>query len=314
MAIITLKWAYPKALLSHANRQRWGFSLIELLVVIAIISVLIALILSAVQRVRGAADRLECANHLKEIGIALHHYHGAYSRLPPGCSYENGTDPFRYMTWMTRILPYLEQQPLWDQSVAAYGQNRVFFSPPHYPIIGHVLVIYTCPADQRTSESLMVPQVGFEVGLTAYQGVEGTNQFKHDGVLYLDSRVRFADIIDGTSNTLMVGERPPSADQVFGWWYAGVGQQKDGSADSVLGVNELNTSVLTQGSCPSGPYEFGPGNVDNQCDMFHYWSLHRGGANFLFVDGSVHFISYDAAQIMPALSTRAGHETVTIPD
>jgi prepilin-type processing-associated H-X9-DG protein len=287
---------------------------VELLVVIAIIGVLVALTLAAVQRARAAADRLECANHLKQIGIALHNYHGVHSRLPPGCSYQNGADPFPHMSWMTRLLPYLEQQSLWNEAVAAFAQNKFFETPPHYPILGLVIPMFSCPADPRTQEPLSLPALSFEVGPTAYQGVEGTNQFKHDGVLYLDSKVRLTDVIDGTSNTLMVGERPPSADEVMGWWYAGWGQEKDGSADSVLGVNEMNTYSGTQGICPPGPYEFGPGKVDNQCDVFHYWSLHRGGANFVMVDGSVHFIRYEAAPLMPALATRNGREVVSLPD
>src|SRR5262249_51159207 len=125
---------------------------------------------------------------------------------------------------------------------------------------------------------------------------------------------RLADIHDGISNTLLAGERPPSADHNLGWWYAGWGQNRDGSAESVLGVNEMNTYSWTQGRCPPGPYEFQPGAVNNMCDAFHFWSLHSGGANFVLCDGSVHFLTYSAAPVMPALATRAGGEVVTIPD
>ncbi len=288
---------------------RAAFTLLELLVVIAIIAVLIGLTLPAVQRVRDAANRTECANNLKQIGLALHQYNDVQKRLPPGCSYRNGADPDPHMTWMTRLLPYLEQQSLWQEALQAFAQEKFFENPPHLPILGHMLPVFTCPADSRTLEPWDFGS--FQVALTSYQGVEGTNQFSHDGVLYLDSRIRLTDVIDGTSNTLAVGERPPSADYRFGWWYAGWGQLKDGSADSVLGVHELNVSTQ---QCSPGPYQFSPGKVDNQCDVFHYWSLHRGGANFLMVDGSVHFLRYDAAPLMPALATRAGGEVVSLPD
>jgi prepilin-type N-terminal cleavage/methylation domain-containing protein/prepilin-type processing-associated H-X9-DG protein len=314
MATTKVRHQIAGFLLRSPRLGRTGFSLLELLVVIAIIGVLISLTLAAVQRVRAAADRVECANHLKQMGIALHNYHGIHSRLPPGCSYQKGADPMPHVSWMTRLLPYLEQQSLWNEAVVAFAQNKFFETPPHYAILGQIIPVFTCPADARTLEPLTLPTLNFEVAPTAYQGVEGTNQFKHDGVLYLDSKVRLTDVTDGTSNTLMVGERPPSADKTIGWWYAGWGQEKDGSADSVLGVNEINTYSGTQGSCPPGPYEFGPGKIDNQCDVFHYWSLHPGGANFLMADGSIHFLRYDAAPLMPALATRNGREPVSLPD
>jgi prepilin-type processing-associated H-X9-DG protein len=116
-----------------------------------------------------------------------------------------------------------------------------------------------------------------------------------------------ADISDGTNTTLAVGERPPSAYLDFGWWYPGWGQGKDGSADMVLGAQERNS---TNRACPPGPYQFLQGKVADPCAMFHFWSLHPGGANFLFADGSARFLSYEADTILPALATRAGGEIV----
>ena len=107
----------------------------------------------------------------------------------------------------------------------------------------------------------------------------------------------------------MAGERPPSADFQFGWWYAGAGQRFTGSADMILGVEEENILLVTAGSCAPGVYKFGPGSLANQCDMFHFWSPHTGGANWVFADGSVHFIPYSADSVLPALATYAGKET-----
>lgn len=296
--------------MSNSSR-RSAFTLIELLVMIAIIGTLIALTLPAVQRIRDAANRVRCANNMRQIGLALHNYHDTQKALPAGCSYRKGADPYPHMAWMARLLPHLEQDSLWQLAVQAYSQDKFFESPPHLPVLGHVLQVFSCPADGRTLDPWQF--MSFQAGLTSYQGVEGTNQFTRDGVLYLDSRVRLTDVTDGTSRTLAVGERPPSANGVLGWWYAGWGQSKDGSADSVLGLREVNVwSNAPQ--CPPGPYDYGPGSINNLCDVFHYWSLHvGGGANFLFCDGSVHFIPYSAKAVMPALATRSGGEPVQWP-
>ncbi|HMF16230.1 MAG TPA: H-X9-DG-CTERM domain-containing protein [Gemmataceae bacterium] len=79
----------------------------------------------------------------------------------------------------------------------------------------------------------------------------------------------------------------------------------------ILGVQEHNIMPITAGPCPPGTYTFEPGSISNQCDMFHFWSLHPGGASFLFADGSVHFLSYSVAPILPALASRAGGETAS---
>lgn len=86
-----------------------------------------------------------------------------------------------------------------------------------------------------------------------------------------------------------------------------------GSGDIILGVFEQNTQPVTAGSCAPGSYPFGPGSLSNQCDMFHFWTLHAGGAHFLFGDGGVRFVNYDAAALLPALASRAGGEPAKGP-
>jgi prepilin-type processing-associated H-X9-DG protein len=168
--------------------------------------------------------------------------------------------------------------------------------------------------DARAASPQRAQVSGALAAFTDYLGVSGKNYSTRDGVLFQDSHVCFGDITDGTSNTLLVGERPPSADFQYGWWYAGIGQAFTGSADMILGVQESNLLPVTPGSCGPGVYQYGPGQSNNQCDMFHFWSLHPGGANFLLVDGSVHFLPYSARPIMPALASRAGGEVPTWPD
>ena len=133
-------------------------------------------------------------------------------------------------------------------------------------------------------------------------------------MLFADSSIRIADATDGASSTLLVGERPPSADMVLGWWYAGWGQDRDGDGDMLLGVRARNRFDYAP-ACPPGPFNFQPGNISNQCDAFHFWSPHPGGANFAFADGSVRFLTYSADPIMPALATpppgRGGRDPLT---
>ncbi len=121
-----------------------------------------------------------------------------------------------------------------------------------------------------------------------------------------------AEIADGTAHTILVGERPPSTDLVFGWWYAGWGQDKDGEGDMLLGARTQNRSEYGRG-CPTGPYPFKDGAFDRQCDAFHFWSPHRGGANFLFADGSVRLVTYSANDLLPALASRSGNEVFELP-
>lgn len=290
--------------------NRHAFTLIELVVVILITATLFALLLPAVQRARQSALQTRCANQLKQIGLGLHGYDTERGSLPPGCSYRGWTDPMPHVTWMTRLLPYLGHDSLWQQVQAAFAANRFFESPPHLPILGRAMPEFACPADPRSGSPHELESL--RVGLSSYLGVSGTDQTRRDGMLFLDSRVRLIDVTDGTANTLMVGERPPSADGVFGWWYAGWGQSRDGSCDSVLGVREHNVHPLYI-QCPPGPFHFGSGQVNGLCDMFHYWSLHPGGSHFVFADGSLRFLSYSADPVFPAMATRGNGDYYTVP-
>jgi prepilin-type N-terminal cleavage/methylation domain-containing protein/prepilin-type processing-associated H-X9-DG protein len=293
---------------------RRGFTLIELLVVIAIIGVLIALLLPAVQRVRDAADKAHCQNNLKQIGLAAHQYHDARKVFPEGMRWRNGRDPWRMMSWLTQLLPYVEQNNLWTTTQRAYRVSpNALDNPPHVGL-ATVIPTFVCPSDGRAAQVQTAQRENLQVALTCYLGVSGVTSLTHDGMLYRDSRVRIADVTDGTSNTLLAGERPPSTDFQFGWWYAGAGQRFTGSADMVLGVREENMLLVTAGSCPPGAYSFAPGSFGNQCDMFHFWSPHRGGANFLFADGSVRFLTYPATPLLPSLATRAGGEVAEFAD
>jgi prepilin-type processing-associated H-X9-DG protein len=215
-----------------------------------------------------------------------------------------------------------------------------------YEALDTPIKTYSCSADGR--ELTGVSRDGLRVAFSSYLGVSGTSLFGFStiaqqsqhlpGVLvgtnaydasrgipesHVSSRgVKIADVTDGLSNTLLVGERPPDQTMDFGWWFAGAGQNETGSCDVILGVREINlqTSGFPCDLCPSngvGPaqdgYHFSNGSLKDPCAQFHFWSLHKGGANFLFADGSVHFISYEGDGILPALASRSGGEVVTLP-
>jgi prepilin-type N-terminal cleavage/methylation domain-containing protein/prepilin-type processing-associated H-X9-DG protein len=309
--------------------RRRAFSLIEVLVVIAIIAILIGLLLPAVQKVRDAAARVYCTNALKQIGLALHTYHDTNGALPPAIADTRPPDRYQHLGWMARILPHVEQPALHAEMEAAFKSQGEFphpFANPPHTGLATVVPLYRCSADARQYVATYVTGSGGEltVAFTGYLGVSGTNLRAYDGLLYWNSHVRFLDVVDGTSNTLLAGERPPSWDLIFGWWYAGVGQwdagfgdfRYTGSSDVTLGAAELNlrtVGIPEMSACPTGPYEFRAGTIHDPCDQFRFWSLHSGGSNFLFGDGAVRFLNYSAAPLMPALATRAGGEAAALP-
>jgi prepilin-type N-terminal cleavage/methylation domain-containing protein/prepilin-type processing-associated H-X9-DG protein len=287
-----------------------GFTLVELIVTIAILGVLIALLLPAVQKARGAADRIRCASNLRQIGLALLHYHDTKGSFPPAVDTRTGA-AYPDMSWQTRILPFIEQDSLWQVTKQAYGSQPIWWRNPPHVGLTTIIPLYGCPADPYSGQVQFALVNQFWVATTSYLGVSGLNLRSKNGTLYENSAVRLIQITDGMSSTLLVGERPASTDAQLGWWYAGAGQAGTGSADSHLGVREIN--VRDPLTCPPGPYHFVPPSPKRNCDCYHFWSGHSGGANFLLADGSVHFISYSGDQVLPALATRAGGEVVEIP-
>jgi prepilin-type processing-associated H-X9-DG protein len=216
---------------------------------------------------------------LKQIGVAMHNYHGTYRTFPPALG-----NWYDFGGWLSTILPYIEQD-------TAYN-NQAYWNP---------IAVYTCPSDPRDA-AVSANNNGF--GLTWYLGVMGSVGLWDNppdastwGIMetVTYTGVGIAQITDGTSQTLMVGERPPSADLFWGWW----------------SFFEYDTLLPTQnyydpyGGCPL-PGVYGPGNVNDVCASTHFWSLHNGGANWLYGDGSVRYLPYTAAPITIPQATMAG--------
>jgi hypothetical protein len=279
-----------------------------MLVVLAVIAVLLALLLPAVQKIRASAARLQCANQLRQIGLALHHFHDDHSHFPAGFTDVAGDAQYPYMPWQVRVLPYLEQAALYQLSRNIWkGLPYPYANPPHFGL-GVRVAIYSCPSDPLTAEVGQSAKYG-QVGLCDYLGVSGTDHTQTDGILYLNAKTSINDISDGTSQTLLVGERPPSADANYGWWYTGNGLASTGNADVTLGTAERFVPLKYVSGCAPGPHRFGPGQRQ-PCDLLHFWSWHEGGAHFCRADGSVELLRYSAAPRLPALGTRAGGENL----
>jgi prepilin-type processing-associated H-X9-DG protein/prepilin-type N-terminal cleavage/methylation domain-containing protein len=296
------------------KHSRQALTLIELLVVIGIVSVLLGLLLPAVQKVRDMASRASCQSNLRQLGLALHQQHDSHSKFPSGYRHpidselSDDPEPFPHMTWLNTLLPFIEQESLWRDTLNAYAKDRYQQNtPPHTAPFQHI-ALFVCPADSKRPPPASNPDV-VRQGLTSFLGVQGISVHTETGMLFRDSLTRFADVLDGTSNTLFVGERPPDRFALRGRWAGGWGGYW-GNADVILGVREDFRGFQ---NCPPGPYEYQRGRIADDCSVFHFWSLHSGGANFLFVDGSVRFLPYSSGAILPALATRAGEEVQVVP-
>lgn len=288
-----------------------AFTLIECLIIISLIGFLISLLMPAVQAARQAADRLDCANRLRQVALALHQSHDTRNTFPPGLRSAAFVADFPSMSWRVRILPYLEQEAAWRVAEADYRTLGASSYWSRHRLMARVDRAWICPADPLSDRPHRIERFNCDVALSNWLGSAGTHSAARNGVLFRDSVVRIVSIRDGTSNTLLVGERGAPADAILGWWYGGTGVAVTGGGDAVLGSRERNFAGHLRG-CPRGPYRFQEGS-EEPCHELHFWSHHPGGAHFALADGSVRFLNYDADAVLPALSTRAGGEATQTP-
>lgn len=301
-------------------RPSRGFTLIELLVVIAIIAVLIALLLPAVQQAREAARRSTCKNNLKQYGLAIHNYHETYGVFPPASNNTNQWNNYA-VGWQVRILPFTDQAPLYNEMdfaaggvVGAAGVDKLLANGKY---LRQMETPYSkCPSDSSSSPDGNWAQASYggSLGSQRTDSANGAcNLFFTPNVHYEDpagnaghgntgsklnisgifgrvlaDKVSFADITDGTTNTIIVGEILPACnDHGGGWWhYNGMA---NAHASTSVPINTMTTCnrPYTRQSPP-----FPTCTAQNNWNLsWGFRSAHTGGAHFLLGDGSVRFIS-----------------------
>ncbi|MDX1970042.1 MAG: DUF1559 domain-containing protein [Planctomycetaceae bacterium] len=292
--------------------NRRGFTLIELFATLVVIAVLLALLLPAIQQVREASRRTRCRNQLKQMGLALHNYHDKFGSFPPGAVTGRGSSPTSNCpvggianrdsraSWLVLLLPYVDQVSRYQQ----FDFNSSFFGLVHAPAPAtnapaqmEPLALVECPSDPNSRP---------DNALTNYFGVQGGGSvpdctgspgftgrvFFHNGVFHNNSRVRFTDVVDGTSQTFAVGETVylqlrGGGPNYYGTWASSFWTVGTGPGDQSSLAVTLAAAVL-----PINRVDLNPRHdwtAEHQSRTFG--SRHLGGCHFLLADGAVRFFS-----------------------
>jgi prepilin-type N-terminal cleavage/methylation domain-containing protein/prepilin-type processing-associated H-X9-DG protein len=309
------------------GRPARGFTLVELLVVIAIIGILIALLLPAIQAAREAARRVSCTNKLKQIAIALQNYHSANRRFPPGGLYGQSAGGSHVgFGYAAAILSHMELSAIYERVNFSWDFN----TSPNIELAVEAAASFRCPsftgADGETWT--ITPGSIDEMSVGNYCGVSGAEPatptdspqdysypsgghcgpYFFNGILYPQSQVAVRDIDDGTSHTLIVGER---AFELRSWMR---GDYYEGTLDRPWLVCSASAKGITKPlNPPPGDWIYDPklGTRNILFNELYFGSEHPGGANFARADGSVDFIEDDIEfALLRALATRNGDEPV----
>lgn len=273
----------------QTRRSSAGFTLIELLVVIAIIAILLALLLPAVQQAREAARRTQCKNNLMQLGLALHNYDMSFEMLPPGSVNPEGpieNVPVGYhMSWVVQLLPMMEQSSLFkaiDFSVGAYDSANG-------EIRTKQLGALSCPSDYKPNYA--IDNIGNVVAsnyAASFGGDDTSINDDNNGLMFLNSSMTFAQIRDGATHTIMVGEKINPRDTSDLGWMSGTSATLRNTGVAInqgWDVVKYFTPTMTT-----------PITAPNVTATGGFSSMHSGGAQFLLADGSVRFMSENVDQ------------------
>lgn len=304
----------------RTRNRRAGFTLVELLVVIAIIGVLIALLLPAVQQAREAARRIQCTNHMKQLGLALHNYHDTFLKFPYNAEPQSSgvADRSRGASWLTRILPFLEQTAAYNQMqfVGDWSMQDNSSSNPNYTVLNNYVVNgFNCPSSPLppTQQRATKANGTITLQMVNYVGINGSYiqggttatvstfspQFNSYGLAVCNgvivpvgsgsSAITMAAVVDGTTNTLFAGEQS-------NYQFDSSGNRKDlrssgyfgGPWSCGAGTGSWTQNVTTF-RYAMGTYG-GTGNVDPYNTNISFTSAHPGGMMGALTDGSVRFV------------------------
>ncbi|MEO8270211.1 MAG: DUF1559 domain-containing protein [Aureliella sp.] len=268
--------------------KQLGFTLVELLVVIAIIGILVGLLLPAVQAAREAARRSQCMNNMMQLGLALHHYEFNYEHLPAGCINPDGpirNEPIgQDVSWIAQILPQIEEGAAFEQ----FDQEAGAYSPENQPVRQHAINTLRCPSEPRMTRD-------DKLALSSYAGCyhdqEAPIDVNNSGLLFLNSKIRFSDIRDGSTYTLLLGEAPITPDNLG--WISGTRATLRNTSGIFppLSVRQLQVFDLGMGAGVGMDADPAEEKRIESLYVGGFGSYHTGGANFVLADGSVHFFS-----------------------
>lgn len=286
---------------THKNnpRPRHGFTLVELLVVIAIIGVLMGLLLPAVQAAREAARRSSCSNNSAQLGLALHHHEFSVEHLPSGVINPDGpirSEPIgKHISWTIQIMPFLEQRNAYEH----FDFDKSVYSPENLDVRKTTIPTLLCPSNPGIQSAGFSNVDGQSLPECNYAGSHHDREAPIDqdnnGVLFLNSKIKYSEITDGSSQTLLIGEMLPHEGHLG--WLSGTRS----TLRNVGGFERSNQLHMDQDDprrVASGPLDVGG-----------FGSYHAGGANFVVADGAVRFLTYSIDEkLLQQLANRADGE------